>query len=83
VKGTTSRDAEQIIITRKEVQFAREHQPDMLLVVVSGIEVGRDERGNVSARAGTASLRWNWAPEESQLRATAYFCTLALAEPLG
>jgi hypothetical protein len=74
VKGTTSA-GEQIIITHAEVEFARAHQQDMLLVVVSGIEVTTDENGHASAHGGTPTIRRNWAPEMSQLRPISYICT--------
>jgi hypothetical protein len=82
VKGTSGGD-NQIIITFREVEFAREHRQDMLLVVVSGIEIRRDENGNVSAHGGRPSLHWGWAPEESQLRPLAYLCRLRPVEPPG
>ena len=59
VKGTKS-TGEQIIITHPEVEFAREHQQDMRLVVVSGIEVTGDGNGGVSARGGTPTIRRGW-----------------------
>ena len=75
VKGTASA-GDQIIITHAEVEFAREHQQGMLLVVVSGIEVIQDESGGVSANGGTPTVFREWAPQTSQLRAISYGCTL-------
>jgi hypothetical protein len=74
VKGTTT-SGQQIIITHAEVEFAREHQQEMLLVVVSGIEVIQDESGRVSADGGTAITFREWAPQASQLRPISYICT--------
>jgi Domain of unknown function (DUF3883) len=82
VKGSSEGDS-QIIITNREVEFAREHRQHMLLLVVSDIEIRRDADGNVSAHGGTPHLHWEWAPEESQLRPIAYTCTLSRELPSG
>ncbi len=76
VKGTTTA-GDQIIITYPEVEFAKTHQQDMLLVVVSEIEVIPDESGRVSARGGRSTIRRGWAPEPSQLRPVSYICRLS------
>jgi len=80
VKGTAT-CGEQIRITHAEVEFAREHQQGMLLVVVSGIEVIGDGSGGVSARGGTPTIRRGWAPQPSQLRPISYICTLDPLSP--
>jgi hypothetical protein len=75
VKGSSRGDG-QIIITYGEAEFAREHREEMLLLVVSDIEIRRNAHGGVSALGGTPHFYWEWAPEESQLRPIAYICRL-------
>jgi hypothetical protein len=75
VKGTIGA-GERIILTRAEVEFARAHRSAMMLVVVSDIELRRDDTGQVIACKGVPEIYRSWAPEPSQLEPIAYFCQL-------
>lgn len=75
VKGTTG-TGDQVLLTAAEVAFAKEHQPQMLLVVVSGIHLTMDAAGNATASEGETLFYENWAPGPGTLSPISFFCTL-------
>ena len=75
VKGTIGA-GEQIILTRGEVEFALANRATMILVVVSHIELERDEGGRIIACNGVPVVYREWAPAPSQLEPIAYMCRL-------
>lgn len=67
-KGTTTA-GESVIVTRGEVEFAREHPGECVIGIVSGMRVGDD--GHIVPDSG--DLRWfTWSPSTSALRARTY-----------
>lgn len=79
VKGTTGLGAE-IQITAAEVAFARAHQPQMSLFVVSEIALNRPDEAKIESSRGTLRVIDQWAPDPSQLLPVSFFCALPLPE---
>lgn len=78
VKGTIGA-GERVIVTRAEVEFARAHEGSMVLVVVSNMELSRNEEGRLIASNGLPAIHRNWVPQPSDLDPIAYTCRLRSA----
>lgn len=78
VKGTVG-DGSSVLLTRNEVEHARAHTPDVMLAIVSDIEIVREPR--VAARGGVLRLITPWDPDEHLLLATTYRCQLRMQVP--
>jgi hypothetical protein len=69
VKGTISL-GEKVVLTKNEVLLHRQEYPNNALIVVSQIELDRNEPP--SAKGGTALFISPWKIEESDLEALGY-----------
>jgi hypothetical protein len=74
MKGTTS-SGEEIVLTKNEVELAR--QPGYALLVVAEIELDRTGAEPV-ARGGISRLYHPWSPREDDLKAISFRCALDL-----
>lgn len=72
VKGTTGAGGE-VQITAAEVEFARAHQSNMRLIIVSGIKLILDESGDATATGGNIRSIERWAPKRVDLKPISFF----------
>lgn len=70
VKGTTT-GGSSVILTKNEVEHAREQHPDTALFVVSDVEVVSED-DPVEVSGGEVTLVQPWEPGEEELEATEY-----------
>jgi hypothetical protein len=70
VKGTTTR-GDAVILTRNEVQHAREF-PHVALFIVTGIELTSDDEGKPGTRGGREHVVSGWSPDEADLSPLTY-----------
>lgn len=72
VKGTTS-DGRAVVLTPNEVRHARDVFPDVALLVVHGIRLGKGRAGEPVASGGTVDLTMPWEIDaHGTLTATGY-----------
>jgi Domain of unknown function (DUF3883)/EVE domain len=70
VKGTTG-GPEQVFLTRKEVEWAREHPSECVLAIVHGIVLDREE-SPIAAVGGTLRVLHPWEIDDIALTVVAY-----------
>jgi Domain of unknown function (DUF3883) len=70
VKGTLT-DGAEIILTRGEVEFARRHQGQMVLVILHSIEVSNLNKGIILG-GGKRTLIRPWSVDQGDLMAVSY-----------
>ncbi len=70
VKGTTGR-AGKVLLTRNEVNFAREHHPNTALCVVYGISLSTESE-DPKATGGAVLVERPWHPADERLVATQF-----------
>lgn len=70
VKGTQS-PGEVVLLTRNEVDFARENRPNMALLIVHSLKVVRGNEGIVVS-GGEVRFLTPWDAKQDELEATAY-----------
>jgi hypothetical protein len=75
VKGTTGA-GEQIILTQRELEFARRNRSDMSLAVISGIELKNGKTDQAAASGGYLRVIDGWAPEPAQVTPISYMCVV-------
>jgi hypothetical protein len=75
VKGTTT-DGSQVLLTRNEVEHARQHHPHTSLCVVANIRVGADSDGVVHISGGDLRIIQPWHVDDGVLTPLDYAYTL-------
>jgi hypothetical protein len=71
VKGTTG-NGEAVVLTRNEVQHARDEYPDVALAVVSQIRVEMVADGKIVTSGGVLDLWFPWAIDDGHLECSVY-----------
>lgn len=76
VKGTTG-PGDQIILTHTEVNFAQQNRSEMILVVVSEIQLQRRRSTELAATGGRVRIVDGWAPATADIIPISYICALS------
>lgn len=76
VKGSAG-TADQIVLTRAEVDFALKNRVSMMLIVVSDIQLSRGADGGVVGSGGTTTIYRAWSPKQRSLQPISYTYVLS------